>query len=173
MTSWGDQPEETQFTSEERVEFLRLVKKLGWKRAGKEVFEAFFPVFPMALCEFAVTRIIDDKPHILLWHRDDEHYKGWHMPGGYILRGESMEEVARRVLFKETGLQMRNVEFAHYFNWHPGTASVPNHQIALLFLCAAEGELQQGTFFPFDAIPSDILSHHKEYLAYLNKHYFQ
>lgn len=168
MTPWNEQPEETQFTPEEWVRFLSLVKKLGWKHTGKEVFEAFFPIFPLALCDLAVIREIDTKTHVLLWYRDDEHYKGWHMPGGYILRGESWEDAARRVLLKETSLTLQRMKFLHCFNWTPVNAPVPNHQIALLFLCAGAGKHRAGTFFPLDAIPSDTLSHHKEYLKYIS-----
>ena len=170
MNPWEAQPEETQFTPEEQTQFLALAKKLGWKRTGKDVFEAFFPIFPFVVCELAVVRHINGVPHILLWHRDDEHYKGWHMPGGYVLRGEQVEETVRRVLFQETGLTLQNAEFVRYFNWYPANAPVPNHQVALLFRCTAdEGEPRQGKYYPFDATPSDTLSHHKEYLTYLFK----
>ncbi|TSC73313.1 MAG: hypothetical protein G01um101470_162 [Parcubacteria group bacterium Gr01-1014_70] len=167
MNSWDAQPEETQFTPKEQEQFLGLCKKLGWRRTGKDVFEAFFPVFPMALCELAVVREINGIPHVLLWYRDDEHYKGWHMPGGYIARGENPEETARRVLLAETGLRLQSAEFARYCNSYPANAPVPNHQVALLFLCSAEGEPLQGTFFPLDALPLDTLSHHKEYISCL------
>lgn len=167
MNSWDAQPEETAFTLEEEEQFLRLTKKLGWKCAGKNVFEAFFPVFPFALCELAVVREINGISHVLLWYRDDEYYKGWHIPGGYILRGEQPEETIRRVLMKETGLTLQKAEFMRYFNAYPSNAPVPNHQVALLFLCAAKGEPRQGTFYPLDAVPSDTLSHHKEYLKFL------
>jgi ADP-ribose pyrophosphatase YjhB (NUDIX family) len=170
MTPWNEQPEETQFTPAEQKEFLRLVKKLGWKKTGKDAFEAFFSVFPLVVTELAVMRRIDGKSHILLWHRSDEHYTGWHMPGGYMLRGESMEETARRVLLKETGLQLQTAQFARYFNWLPSYAPVPNHQVCLLFVCSAEGEPSPGQFFPLDTVPGDTLSHHKEYIEYLKKH---
>ena len=164
MNPWDAQPEETILTREEQEQFLSLIKKLGWKRTGKEVFEAFFSIFPFALCEIAVLREINGVPHVLLWYRDDEHYTGWHLPGGYILRGEETEETIRRVLMNETGLQLQKAEFARYYNSYPANAPVPNHQVALLFLCSADGEPRQGTFFPVDALPPDILSHHKEYL---------
>ncbi len=169
MTQWENQPEETQFTAEEQTQFLQLAKKIGWRKTGKDVFEAFFPIFPFVLCELAVLREINGVPHVLLWHRDDEHYKGWHMPGGYILRGESMEEVARRILFKETGLTLQSADFVQYFNSYPGNASVPNHQIALLFLCKTKGEPAQGKFFPYNNIPADTLSHHKAYIKFLQQ----
>ncbi|MBU3669041.1 MAG: NUDIX domain-containing protein [Candidatus Taylorbacteria bacterium] len=49
--------------------------------------------------------IKDSSGRILLSLRNIEPYKGlWHLPGGMIYKGESMEDAAARIALKETGL---------------------------------------------------------------------
>lgn len=164
------QPEVTDLTTEERAEYLRLQKKVGWRRTGTDVFESFFPILPMVPSEQAVVRMIDDVPCVLMWHRSDEHYIGWHMPGGYMLLGETDWQWCERVLKKEADLKLTKVQFIRRFNTRPETGFVPNHQMAHFFLCEAEGEPTKGKFFPLTAIPEDTLGHHKYYIDCLRAH---
>ncbi len=158
------QPEVTNLSDEEKNQLLALLKKVGYRKSGKEIFEAFWPIFPMAPIEAAVLREIGGKLHILLWYRDDEHYKGWHVPGKYILFGEKYLEAVERVLEDETGMKLRSARFLRHFNLRPSTGWVPNHQLNMLYIAGAEGEPFQGEFFPLDAIPDDTLPYHKYYV---------
>ncbi|MEK7576479.1 MAG: NUDIX domain-containing protein [Patescibacteria group bacterium] len=157
----------TDLSVEERAEYLRLQKKVGWRRTGTDVFESFFSILPMVPGELAVVRKIDDVDSILMWHRSDEHYTGWHMPGGYLLLGESDEEWVRRVLKKETSLELGHFYQIRTFNTPPSTGWVPNHQMAHFFLCETEGEPTNGKFFPLAELPEDTLGHHKKYIEWL------
>lgn len=161
------QPEVTELTEEEKETYLRLQKKVGWKRTGTEIFESFFPILPMVCCELALVRKINGVDSVLMWRRKDAYYDGWHMPGGYILHGESDEEWIRRVLKKETNLELRYYRFITHFNTRPETGWVPNHQVAIMFYCVADGELSVGRFFPLTRIPEDTLGHHRRYVEHL------
>lgn len=162
---WDLQPAVTDFTDEEQKEFLRLVKKLGWQRTGKDNFEAImFSIFPAVPSEQAVVCNINGVDHVLMWHRDDEHYKGWHMPGGYLLRGESDFDWCARVLKKENGLELKKIDFIRRFNTRPDTGWVPGQQMAHFWLCEVEGEPTNGKFYPLTALPENTLGHHRKYV---------
>ena len=160
------QPEVTEFTEEEEKEYLRLQKKVGWRRTGTKIFESFFPILTMAVCELAVVRKIDGVDNVLMWRRKDEHYEGWHMPGGYVLVGESDEEWIKRVLAKETRLALKFHFFIRRFNINR-TCGIINHFIANFFLCEVEGEPSGGRFFPLTEVPDDTLENHKLYVEHL------
>jgi ADP-ribose pyrophosphatase YjhB (NUDIX family) len=166
MTSFV-QPEETTLTAEERETYLRLQKKVGNRRTGTDVFESFFQILPMIPCELAVLRQMEGIDHVLMWHRKDAHYEGWHMPGGYLFLGETFEEWVKRVISKETGMTLRSFFQMRTFNTRPETGWVPNHQVAHFFRCVTEGEPSRGQFFPLTQIPEDTLGHHKKFVEVL------
>lgn len=180
---WDTQPAVTQLSSEpskeqlleilKKVEwkpqklFLELVKQVGWQRTGTEIFESFFPILPFVPSEQAIVRIINNEPHVLMWYRSDPNYTGYHMPGGYLLKGENNFEWCARVLKKETGLGLQKIELIRTFNTRPETGWVPNQQMAHFWLCTVEGEPTRGQFFPVTQLPEDTLGHHKKYVEYL------
>jgi ADP-ribose pyrophosphatase YjhB (NUDIX family) len=173
MTRWDEQLEETRLSPKEEKQFLQLLGKVGWRRTGKAIFESFWRILPMILLECAVVRYIDNQLHVLLIYREDKHYRGWHMPGGYLLRGESEDVATRRILFSEANLRMTQHTFVRHYNTRRETGYVPNHQIALLFYCEAEGEPTDGAFYPLTNIPRDTLPHHKEYLTHINTYFLK
>lgn len=53
----------------------------------------------------------------LLQQRTGSHGEGtWSLPGGHLDFGESFEDTARREVFEETGLEIKNVRFAAVTN---------------------------------------------------------
>lgn len=165
---WDLQPAVTQLSPEQQWQLVEDLKKVGWQRTGKDIFEAIlFPIFPAVPSECAIVREINQKPHVLLWHRDDEFYKGYHMPGKYLLRGEDDESWIRRTISTETGLTLKRFEFIRRFNTRPETGWVPGQQIAHFWYCEVEGEPINGKFYPLTVLPEDTLGHHKKYVEYL------
>lgn len=168
------QPEVTELSDEERDLYLKLQAKVGWKRTGTEVFESFFPILPFVPSEQALVRTCaDGSKEVLMWYREDPHYKGWHMVGGYILHGESDEEWLARCIKKETDLKLSSFWHIRDFNTRPETGWVPNHQMARFFVCEVKGEPSVGTWFPLNAIPEDTLGHHKKYIDCLRAHFMR
>jgi 8-oxo-dGTP diphosphatase len=54
---------------------------------------------------------------VLLGRRKSSHGTGtWHMPGGHLEFGESLEGCARREVLEETGLNIKNPRFAAVTN---------------------------------------------------------
>lgn len=168
----SQQPETTQLTEDKVNELVELLKGVGYKRSGTRIFEAMWPIFPLICSEQAVVRLFDNVPHVLLWYRKDRHFRGWHMPGGYLLRGENDWEWCERVLRKEVGLVLKTLELIRRFNVRPRTAKgeEPTHLIANFFLCTVEGESTKGRFFPLDHLPKGVLRQHKIYIQHLRVH---
>jgi len=54
----------------------------------------------------------------------------WQLPGGWINRGESPRQAARREVVEETGLQLRDMHFVGITN---NIFSAHNHSISLYF----------------------------------------
>jgi 8-oxo-dGTP diphosphatase len=63
----------------------------------------------------AVIVIKDDK--ILLGKRKNSHGAGtWALPGGHLEFGESIKDCARRELWEEAGIRIRNLRYGPYTN---------------------------------------------------------
>ncbi|GAB4379900.1 MAG: NUDIX domain-containing protein [Calditrichia bacterium] len=65
---------------------------------------------PMTTVDILVIRFTEDVLEVLLIQRGNEPFKGrWALPGGYIDMDEKLVESARRELFEETGIEMREL----------------------------------------------------------------
>ncbi len=63
----------------------------------------------------AVMVIKDGK--VLLGKRKNSHGDGtWAFPGGHLEFGESIKECARREIFEETGIRIKNLRYGPYTN---------------------------------------------------------
>lgn len=63
----------------------------------------------------AIIVIKDGK--VLLGKRKNSHGSGtWHFPGGHLEFNESIEACARREVFEETGLRIKNIRLGPYTN---------------------------------------------------------
>lgn len=162
---WDLQPAITQLLPEQQEHLIKMLEQVGWQKTGKEIFEAImFGIFPAVPSECAIVREINGVPHVLMWYRNDNDYTGHHMPGKYMIRGQSDEEHVRYTLLNETGLTLRKMEFIRRFNTRPDTGWVSGQQIAQFWYCQADGEPIKGTFYPLTALPEDTLGHHRKYI---------
>lgn len=131
----------------------------------------------------AVTVIIDEKERLLLQQR--KFPSGvWGIPGGLMELGESTEDVARREVYEETGLSLKELKLINVY-------SGPNHFIKAengdefyvvtiaYYSDGYEGELDIDTsesmqfdFFYPNELPPHIVKSHKVILdEFLSKHY--
>jgi len=63
----------------------------------------------------AIIVIKEDK--VLLGKRKNSHGSGtWQFPGGHLEFNESIKDCARRELFEETGIKIKNISFGPYTN---------------------------------------------------------
>ena len=93
----------------------------------------------MVACGVAV--VVTHRQKILFGKRKSaENGFEWQLPGGWIDRGESPEQAARREVCEETGLQLQEVRFVGITN---NIFSAHKHSISLYFEaeCADAGAL--------------------------------
>lgn len=76
---------------------------------------------------------------IVLQRRKKEHKRGyWVLPGGYVDRGETLEEAAKREFFEETGLYSTITGLLGTYSY-PGEANI---------IIVYQGEITGGTIRP-------------------------
>ena len=64
-----------------------------------------------------VAVIVNKNGKILLGKRKNSHGDGtWAFPGGHLEFSESIEECARREVFEETGIKIKNIKYGPYTN---------------------------------------------------------
>ena len=64
-----------------------------------------------------VAVIVTKDNKVLLGKRKNSHGSGtWQFPGGHLEFNESIKDCARRELFEETGIKIKNLSFGPYTN---------------------------------------------------------
>lgn len=135
------------------------------KGVGTELFEASLKVFPQVAIE---TVIVDDiqspgPAQILLTWREDEHYKGWHVAGGFMRFGKSFEQTIADILRREHEAKVEDVkETGITYN----RVDSRGQTIGIVFLVKSDVPTDQNTSQKkwFNHIPQDALPHHKDFL---------
>lgn len=104
----------------------------------------------------AATAVVERAGLVLMLRRAVETGYGlWSLPGGYVDRGEVVEEAAAREVLEETGLQVK-------INGLVGLFSESGHPVVVAAYAAEEtgGKLEAGPealelgFYPLDALPT-------------------
>ncbi len=105
--------------------------------------------------KIAATAVVEREGRVLLIKRGNQPgYGRWSMPGGYVDRGEVVEEAAAREVWEETGLRVE-------INGLVGLFSERGHPVVVVAFAAREagGELSVGEealdigFFSLEALP--------------------
>lgn len=155
-------PPEFSPESEESQQLIRLLRRLRATGAESprlplEIWRAITSLVPVAAVEVLITR---DGTDFLLTMRQDEHWNGWHVPGGYVGCGEPLAEACRRVARRELGIDVHFQRVLHAFTWsdHPYAQTV-----SIVCCCQTSETPRCGTFFR--AIPSPMVPNHAEMLA--------
>src|SRR5690606_14978802 len=103
---------------------------------------------------------------LLLERRTDNGL--WGLPGGSLEPGESMEEVAKRELYEETGLQAKNLELMNIFSGEDLYYKYPHgdevYNVVAAYICNEfdgyikkdNHEVEEIKFFSMNDIPDNI-----------------
>lgn len=120
------------------------------------VYEIYSFIFKPVLFGVRVM-LIKDNQVLLVKHT---YKKGWHLPGGGLKRGETVEEAARREAREETGAELKNIQLIGIFsNLDEGVTS---HIILFAsnefgIVGRSDHEIAEARLFPLDALPDDLM----------------
>jgi ADP-ribose pyrophosphatase YjhB (NUDIX family) len=134
------------------------------KRLSSEEFKDIYGKVPR-LC---VDVVIQSKDGVVLSKRDIPPAKGmWHIPGGTVFFGESLEKAAHRIAKEETGLTIKVVKMLSYLEYSPVYAF--NHSVSLEFLCSVVSGKLRGCFQAkelkfFKVIPENTIPEQEKFL---------
>ena len=111
-----------------------------------------------------VDAAILDKDKTCLVKRKEEPSKGsWHLPGGFVRKGESLIEAVKRKAREETGLEV-DVEnpVGVYELYDPR-----GHIVTIVWRCYPKaGKLKENArYFGRDDLPRNIGFHHEQLIA--------
>lgn len=141
-------------TQNEIDALVRLLGKVKNPEKGlpAEVFNALTRIVPFSACEMVV---INKNKEILLTHREDQWWKGWHIPGGLLRMNEDFKTRLSKVAKNELGAKLKSFKFLFPMNY-PKTPR--GHDVSLVFLCTLSGKPQHGTFFK--NLPKNTIKEH-------------
>lgn len=156
---------ELMLNKQEGKQLADLLGKLSFP-CSPEVFNALCNNLITNPYELAVLKgRLSGNPEVLMIYREDNWYKGWHIPGTVMLPGDTEESAFRRLVTKEVGGDVTTAEFVDRMHFKAGNGYGENprgQEISLLFTCDLVGEVysRRGKFFPLNKIPKNTLTSH-------------
>lgn len=146
--------------SAQLIELLRSLRATGAQspHLPLEIWQAITALVPVPAVEVLVT---NDGRDFLLTMRQDEHWHGWHVPGGYVGCGEPLSAACRRIAQRELGIDVELRRIINAFSWtdHPYAQTV-----SIVCCCAPLQPPQCGTFFR--EIPAPMVPNHEAILRH-------
>ncbi len=118
--------------------------------------------------EFFVRLTVDaaiiDGDRICLVRRREEPFKGvWHLPGGFVRKGESLVDAVKRKAVEETGLEVEvEAPIGVYELYDPR-----GHIVTVLWRCRSKDGALKGhaRFFDVNNLPRGIGFQHEKLIA--------
>jgi colanic acid biosynthesis protein WcaH len=107
-----------------------------------EYYKKIVEVLPI-LCVDVIIK--NGEGEYLLIKRANEPLKGqWWVIGGRVLKGESLEQAAKRKVKEEVGLEIDNVQSMGYYEdsleTNPFCSAIPLHSISIVFSTIIENK---------------------------------
>jgi len=154
-------------TEKKIQQLINLLKELKSSRLLPpnmpfKVWKELVTIVPAPAVEVLVTRNGKD---FLLTERHDKFWNGWHIPGGFLLVKENIEEACNRLATKELGI---NVNFQYILSTYTWLNHPYANAISIICVCHPKREPTIGKYFT--KIPNSTIKIHKQFLeSYLNK----
>lgn len=114
-----------------------------------------------------VRRAAGGGVEILLAHRTDEHWTGWHLPGGLWRTPHTLEQGVDALARQELGEGAR-VELLEKGMWEKWDDHPYGHPISHVVICSATGITETAELRWFTEAPEDMIAdngHHARFAA--------
>jgi 8-oxo-dGTP pyrophosphatase MutT (NUDIX family) len=121
----------------------------------------------------SVVIILNEQNEVLLQKRHDGN---WGLPGGLMDLGESFEEVAKREVFEETGLVVKNLKLLNVFSGSDYYLKVHNGDelysvTAVYYTKDVSGEMkidysesEKMQYFPTSDLPNELTDEYRGFI---------
>lgn len=136
------------------------------KRLPEKEFKRIFARVPR-LC---VDLVIQTPAGVILSKRDIEPWKGyWHLAGGSVYFGESLETAAKRTAKEELGIKISVKKMLGYAEFLEEIKMVGRHSVSVVLLCTTTAKKISGSWQGtevkfFKTLPKPIIPAHKKIL---------
>lgn len=134
------------------------------QRLSEEEYKYIFNRVP----RICVDVLIRKDNGIILTKRDIEPNKGtWHIPGGRLMRYESIQQAIDRIASKEVGVKVTTEKFLGYIEYiHDGSFV---HSVSLAFLASyksgtLQNDYQSKEIQLFSALPENMYPQQGEFI---------
>lgn len=122
--------------------------------------DLFLPIMGKVVPVAIEVVLIRDGEVYLTW-RDDEFFRGWHVPGTYICPGEAFLQTAQRCADREmSGITILDGKVIDTVN-HPDSPRF--HDFSVITVCPFRGEPEQQKGRWFLEWPEDLIEVHQPY----------
>ena len=142
------------------------------------VFKTFWKagLMPMVTLEFLIfetnpfAETAQTLPPILLSYREDEYYKAWHVPGGYLGAKETVAQATKRILHRELGSAPKTVQPLFVLNHPKGSRE---HHVSLFIATplSKSPRLEKGSleYFSPSRLPASLISYYRKVFPVVKK----
>lgn len=147
-----------------------LVVEMHEKDGGfipAEAWTAIQKAFALPYIELLFMRRREGVLEFLLTHREDEHWSGWHIPGGIWRTAHTLEQAAQKLAKQELGadIALTVVGRGGWDKWgdHPY-----GNPISHVCICTAQDIVESDSIKWFSKIPDGMIhdgGHHVSYIA--------
>ena len=124
-------------------------------------FKRSLELSPRSVLELIIVSKIGD---LLLLQRADEPFSGyWHLPGGFIMKGESLVTCAKRIALKEVRVdEVAIVKKLGFFENLDGDPRGHLHHLCVA--CKTPAAPEHNTLRYFNSLPSNTIPYQKKFL---------
>jgi len=132
----------------------------------KKIFDAWCSTCITVPIELSVLRVTNKKKlEVLMIHREDKFFHGWHIPGTVMLPGDTEACALARLRDKHVLADTSEPVFVDRLHVPVNQENKRGQMAELLFVSFIQGKHSGvGKFFPLHTPPNDTLAHHKKLL---------
>jgi ADP-ribose pyrophosphatase YjhB (NUDIX family) len=143
---------------------LKMLKECG-DFIPEGVWLIIHKIFALPYLELAIVRQVNGEVEILLTHRVDKYWSGWHIPGGLWRTHQTLEAGIASIAKNELGIEVELLAIGVWEKWmnHPY-----GYPISHVVICSPKTEIiETGKLGWFHTVPSGMIEdggHHVTFI---------